>query len=343
LSAVKQDVPVLIGEGAKSIINATNFLFPNMTPSLNSSIEMKNQKIIQLGPFKITPYLVDHSAYDSYAVLIESEGKRLFYSGDIRGHGRKERLFKKLISHPPNNINGMLMEGTTLDREDNNFKYPTERGLEDRYIELFEMNTGIKLVWTAGQNIDRLVTLYKSCRKTKRIFIVDMYTASILRAIGNPKLPQPGWNFFKVYLPWNQKKIIKDRKLFDFAKLFSSCRVYPEELERLTQKSVMLFRPSMVKDLENAHCLKDASLIYSLWSGYLKDKKLEWFHDWLEKNSIALKYCHTSGHAPVSDLQKLAKAVNPDKLIPIHSFKPELYKKYFDNVTLHNDRTWWEL
>ena len=32
---------------------------------------LENGKTLPLGPFKITPYLMDHSAYDSYAVLIE--------------------------------------------------------------------------------------------------------------------------------------------------------------------------------------------------------------------------------------------------------------------------------
>ena len=40
------------------------------------------------GEFTITPYLVDHSATDAYAFLIEAEGKRLFYSGDLRSHVR---------------------------------------------------------------------------------------------------------------------------------------------------------------------------------------------------------------------------------------------------------------
>ena len=39
--------------------------------------------------FRLTPYLVDHSAFDAYALLIETDGASLFYSCDLRGHGRK--------------------------------------------------------------------------------------------------------------------------------------------------------------------------------------------------------------------------------------------------------------
>lgn len=197
------------------------------------------------------------------------------------------------------------------------------------------------LVWAAAQNIDRLVTIYKSCRKINRLFIVDMYTASVLRAIENPRLPQPGWTQFRVFLPWRQKRIIRDLKLFDFAKSFSSSRIYPEQLQKLSSRSVMLFRPAMVQDLEKAECLDDASLIYSLWAGYLEKERLSWFHGWRKNNRIQLNHCHTSGHAPVADLQKLAQAMKPGKLIPIHSFAPALYQEFFDNVETKQDGSWW--
>lgn len=62
------------------------------------------------------PYLVDHSAVDAYAFLIEAEGKRLFYSGDIRSHGRKGILFDDLIQRPVRDIDVLFLEGTMMRR-----------------------------------------------------------------------------------------------------------------------------------------------------------------------------------------------------------------------------------
>ena len=50
---------------------------------------------VEIGPFRVTPYLVDHSAFDAYALLVEADGKRVFYSGDFRGHGRKRKLSRR--------------------------------------------------------------------------------------------------------------------------------------------------------------------------------------------------------------------------------------------------------
>lgn len=129
---------------------------------------MAHRQPITLGPFTITPYLVDHSAYDAYAVLVEADGKRLFYSGDFRMHGRKAKLVEQLIADPPEDVDVLLMEGTTLGRPETERGFPSENDLVPQFVEMFEQTDGLVLVWASGQNIDRLVTLYKACRKTKR-------------------------------------------------------------------------------------------------------------------------------------------------------------------------------
>jgi ribonuclease J len=104
----------------------------------------------------------------------------------------------------------------------------------------------------------------------------------------------------------------------------------------------MLFRPSMVKDIENAGCIQDASVIYSLWNGYLKEERLSWFHEWLDSNNISINHCHTSGHAPLNELKTLAKALKPDRLVPVHSFVPDICNEFFDNVEIIEDGQWRE-
>jgi ribonuclease J len=340
MGKLRQKVPVLIGKGALRIINAARQFFPD-TPTFPNTIELKDRELISMGPFTITPYLMDHSAYDAYAFLVEAKGKKVFYSGDFRSHGRKGILFERLLQNPPKDIDVLLMEGTTLSRLGLENEYPSEDELEARFIDHFNSAKGLSLVWTSGQNIDRLVSIYKACRQTGKKFIVDLYTASILKAIENPNLPQPGFKGFHVFVPKFQRILVKERKLFDIAISVSFCRVYPENLPDLVGSSVMLFRPSMAKDLERAECLEGANLIYSLWPGYLKDERYQWFHDWLEKHQIPLTHCHTSGHAPVDDLKRLADAISAKKLVPIHSFEPNAYKQLFENVEIKNDGETW--
>lgn len=340
MSKLRQKVPVLIGKGALRVIAAARRFFPN-TPSFSDTIELIDRKPVAMGPFTVTPYLMDHSAYDAYSFLIEAEGKRVFYSGDFRGHGRKWKLFEKLVRNPPQNVNVLLMEGSTLGRTGPENEYPSEDDLESRLIEHFRSAGRPCLVWTSGQNIDRLVTIYRACRRSGKRFIADLYTSNILTAIGNPNLPQPGYPGFHVFVPENQRTLVKKHGLFDMINSLSSCRIFPEHLADLAPSSVMVFRPSMARDLELSACIEGAIMIYSLWSGYLKDEKYKWFHRWIDENQIHLIHCHTSGHAPIADLKRLAKAIAAEKVVPIHSFKPDVYPDLFANVEIRKDGEVW--
>lgn len=334
-------IPILIGSEARKIIEAANEFFSGGT-SFDNTIDLQNKVQIKLGPFTLIPYLVDHSAYDSYALLIEADGQRLFYSGDFRGHGRKGKLLDQLISSPPDGIDALLMEGSTLGRSGIDNIYPTESELEERFVELIGEAKGMALVWCSGQNIDRLVSVYRACRHSGKQFVCDMYTATILMAIERKTLPKPGWAGFRVYLPWTQKRRVIEGELFEMAKSFSKWRIYPEEVKSEASNSVMLFRPSMMKDLDQIGCVEDAVLIYSLWSGYLKDERNKPLIGWLDKNNIPLVHCHTSGHAPLADLKRFANALAPKMLVPIHSFVPDSYTNLFKNVTIKKDGQWWE-
>jgi ribonuclease J len=114
-------------------------------------------KPLQIGPFAITPHLVDHSGFDVYALEIEADDRRLFYSGDLRAHGRKSKLFELMLKRPPKNIDVMLMEGSSLGRIDGSECFPTEEKLERIFIERFKITPGIVLVACSAQNIDRVV------------------------------------------------------------------------------------------------------------------------------------------------------------------------------------------
>jgi ribonuclease J len=339
---ITEDIPFLISKGALNILKAISVLFTNQYEFRNTII-LKHKKPINLGPFKITPYLMDHSAYDAFAFLIEADGKKIFYTGDFRGHGRKQKLLDDLIHNSPNDVNILFMEGSTLGRSGIDNIYPSEDDLEKQFIDHFNGAEGISFVWTSAQNIDRLVTIYKACRQTGKTMVLDLYTANILRSLNNLRIPQPGWKQLKVFVPKFQRIKIKEKELFDFVREFSGCRIYLEEIERMGPELVVLFRPSMAKEFDKFSSLEKSILIYSLWFGYLHDEHYAWFKYWIKKNNISMYYCHTSGHAHISDLQRLAESIAPETIVPIHSFEPQMYPKLFKNVRLENDGIWWDV
>lgn len=83
---INKEIQVYLSHGAQELIQVSNIFTPNSIGSFNAQT-ISHIKAFQIGDFTITPYLVDHSAFDAYAFLIEAEGKRLFYSGDFRASG----------------------------------------------------------------------------------------------------------------------------------------------------------------------------------------------------------------------------------------------------------------
>jgi ribonuclease J len=337
-----KETTFLIGEAAEAILAASG-LFSPAGVVLQNVVHLRDRQPIPLGPFTITPFLVDHSAYDSYAVLVEADGRRLFYSGDFRSHGRKASLIDKLIADPPKNVDVLLMEGTCIGRENADRAFPTEAGLEGKFVELFQETAGMPLIWCSGQNIDRIVTVFKACKRAGRQFIIDVYTAEILRATGNDRIPQASWNGIKVFLPTSQKRHIILENAFDVSNAYRPWRIFSEELSEAATRSVILFRPSMVRDLEKANCVSGASVIISMWGGYIESAQNRPFVDWTRQKNIRIHHCHTSGHASVADLKRLRNAFPNAVAVPVHLADRGGFADLFENVVTHEDGEWWTL
>ena len=339
---IRPEVPVYIGKDAHNILKAASAYVPN-GHAFSSPRFIANREQVEIGPFRIRPYLVDHSAFDAYALLVEADGKRVFYSGDFRAHGRKKKLFESMIKYPPKDIDVLLMEGTTLGRAGTDEGFATEADLEQEFVQAFKETKGLHFVWTSAQNIDRMVTIFRAARRTGRTLVIDLYTAVILEATGKNSIPQSDWEGVKLYIPHRQRVYIKKNRLFDDLKRHKAPRIFPEHLPDLSAQAVMLFRPMMMGDKGVEAVLDGARLSYSMWEGYLKQESTRGARTWLEENNIPTQVIHTSGHASVVDLKRFADALAPRRLVPIHSFETGRFGEFFNNVVPQEDGIWWEV
>ena len=84
-----------------------------------------------------------------------------------------------------------------------------------------------------------------------------------------------------------------------------------------------------------------ASVIYSMWKGYLSEeynpKGYKRLQDLQDNPQIKFAYAHTSGHAIVKDLQSFAETISPKIIVPIHTEHKDQYSNYFENVSVLSD------
>ena len=339
---IRPAVPVYIGEAAHNILKAASSYVPNGHAFANPRF-IAHKKPVDIGPFHITSYLVDHSAFDAYALLVEADGRRVFYSGDFRAHGRKAGMVESLINFPPEDIDVLLMEGTTIGRSGTSEGFATESALEQKFVQAFRETQGIHFVWTSSQNIDRVVTIFRAAKRTGRTLIIDLYTAVVLEATGRDSIPQSGWKGVGLYTPHGQRVLIKNNELFGDLKRHGANRIFRQHLPGLRRRAVMLFRPMTTRDRYVQTVLDGARFSYSMWEGYLKENSAQGVVTWLEDNGIPWQVIHTSGHASLVDLQRFAAALKPRRLVPIHSFETNRFAEFFDNVVQQEDGAWWEV
>ncbi|MBI3699665.1 MAG: MBL fold metallo-hydrolase [Afipia sp.] len=331
-------LPIWMGAQAQIILLASrHFVRQGALPQTLRNY--RDRQSFDLGPFRITPYLADHSAFDAYSLLVEADGKRMFYSGDLRAHGRKGRLFENLVQHPPKAIDVLLLEGTTLSRSDTANDPETERELEQRILKLIKASSGLVLAAFSPQNIDRFVTMFRATKRAGRIFVADVYLAKLLSELALPSLPNPSDGDLPVFLPNNQKRRIIADQLFDIVSRYRSKRIYSEEIAANPSRWVMLFRDSMIHDIDQLPQRTATTLIYSMWPGYL-DRENSRLSSWCQKQEIALEIAHTSGHADPASLVRLAQALNPNMVIPIHTAAPLVFRSIIPNTHLLPDREW---
>ena len=337
LEHINKSIPVYMGADARHMIESASPFLPSNWPVPSIGGDFKNETSVELDPFTITPFLIDHAAYDAYALMVDADGKRLFYSGDFRMHGRKSKLLERLMSNPPAHIDAMLLEGSSLGRLEHDDNFPSESDVEQYLVNTFKTSTGLVMVHASSQNIDRIVSVFRACKKTGRRLIIDLYTAVVLEATGNLNLPQSYWPEISLYVPNSQRIKIKKLEYFEPLKRHSKNRIFIEDLQNIANQSVLLFRPLHIRDLEKADCIKEAVYIYSQWEGYWEKEPYAYLREWLIKRGIPKISIHTSGHASPQDLKRFVTALNPRKVIPIHTFHPDQFKELFPNVVLLND------
>ena len=268
------NIPIYCGELSRELMNATK-IFTGSSVLKNKFETFKAKERFSIGDFNITPYLVDHSAVDAYAFLVEANNKRVLYSGDFRANGRKSKLFDIMIKdNDLKDVDVLLMEGTMLKR--NNDDFPDEKSVEDKMYKTIKDNNQISFMIGSSQNIDSIVSAYRACVKANKTFVIDMYTAWILEKLKLVSKSTPNMNWGKVkvikrFAGSYYQKIKENKDVFkNFQYEIFNNIVEIEEIKNNPFDYFLKVSPWHIEKILNDINVNDANIIYSQWLGYLK-------------------------------------------------------------------------
>ena len=80
---------------SRKIIERVFCFSKNKGKFTRKTTDLKPNEPVIVKDIKVTPLLVDHSAYNAYMLLIEAEGKKILHTGDFRNHGFKRLTIRK--------------------------------------------------------------------------------------------------------------------------------------------------------------------------------------------------------------------------------------------------------
>jgi ribonuclease J len=336
LRALPDSWPVWCGAPTEVLMRLTTALTGGTLPQQVRTYS--TSKSFAVGPFTITPFLIDHSAFDAHMLLVEVGGRKVLYSGDFRRTGRKAALVSRMIASPPRNVDVLLLEGTTLSRSED---FPTERDLETQFITTLREIPGRVFVTWSAQNIDRTVTIYRACKQTGRTLLVDLYTVDVMEQLGvhSNTLPQMGWPHLRGLVTSGIKRLYErpdriNRPAFIDRCCASGNAFSASKIESGPRRNVVILRPSLFRDYTNKGLMltSDDCWVFSMWSGYLDQPEYGTIRSAFDKAGARFTTIHTSGHASKKDLQEFSSSINARHLVPIHGLDWDQHFDSFANV-----------
>lgn len=323
--SIYKEIPLYMGEKSYQIIRASDEYKGHQTIAPTGF--MKHKKPILIGDMKVTPFLCDHSAFDSHMIMVEAGDESVLYTGDFRSNGRKP--FDWLLNQLPTKVDTLICEGTTLSREDH--QNQTETDLEDQAVELFKKYSGPVFVLQSSMNIDRIVTMYRAAQKTRRWMLQDLYMAEITNSVGG-SIPNPnGFDTVKTFVTKSY-----DPEHFRY-KLFNKYGPNKIGIKQISKASfVMCVRTSMLGYLQSLSTkmpFDNGLLVYSFWKGYKEQPKMEEFLKCCKDLGLDIETLHTSGHADPDTIKQLINHTNPTRIIPVHTENAEWFaREYGDKM-----------
>lgn len=314
IDTINNDIPIYMGNTSLELLK----MFAERTKERQYTLKtldrvktFEKEDKITIKDIVVTPYYVDHSAFDAYMFLIEAEGKKILYTGDFRDHGFIGKGFEPVLQKHVGKVDAVICEGTTLNRDDS--KTLTEMELQREIGKVINSNKYV-FVMCASTNIYRIEGIC-SAIKDGKYKLSDKYQSSIINYI---------------------KESYKD-----VSHLYcNSLSEYNENDKDKYEKYgfVMFIRQGKYfKKIMDEY--KDAKIIYSMWHGYLDKENgddRETLRDFFGNREII--ELHTSGHATKEAIKKLIDITNPNYVIPIHTESKEKFREIAgDKLLLAND------
>jgi len=288
---------------------------------------------LTIGHIKITPIQVEHDIPGACGYHIETPDGALVYTGDLRLHGKyPERVDGFIQEVQKLGLDALIMEGTTL-------------GSVEELREVIVADRSVPEGMTTEKNISEHMS--KKLNETRGLGIFNIYHRNIERLSGIIQAAQAS-SRQAVFEPETAYLLDTLTSEHDFLVYKSSETIFEEETntlpiwkENLLNKCQTIRAEEMNRNPEHYYVQNSYENILELFDLHLNeglyihsngvplgafDPAFDNLKKILRKMEVGYDFIGTSGHAIPSHLKYIVDSIDPNILIPLHSFNPERLK-----------------
>jgi len=293
--------------------------------------------------FNLRCFPVDHSVPGACAWGIETSSGWVIYSGDLRLHGRQGKLTESMIKeaaqlHP----RALILEGTNVDKEAN----VSEQEVYENGFKAIDGARGLVIADFPPRDVNRLLTFLQIARDTKRKLTIlprDAYLLKTMRLLES-EIPDIAWEDAIVIYQETTASKSPASWLRNIYQEYSSKTVLANDVRSNQGDFILCFSFWDLNELPSIQPWAGSLYVFSSSEPHNEEQEMDFrrLHSWLERFQLRAfglpverngeweipeeeKGLHASGHACGPDLLRVAREIQPEMLIPVHSEKPEFY------------------
>ncbi len=359
ISFLHKDIPIYCGKTCKYILEAVkeqsrreienevidfkkrpvlkkNYRDPPVKRNIRS---FRTGDKIKIDDLEIEPCHTDHSVPGAYGFIIHTSEGPIIYTGDLRTHGRHKNLTEDFVNKSKKvKPIAIITEGTRID---SGRTEESEEKVYNKSKEKLENNNKISIVDFNFKDVDRFTTFYNIAKDLNRKLVISFKHACYLeRYHKDKKLRSPDSRDENII-------ILKPKRMTgtyiddDYRDYYIKKRLnYPniktaEEIRTEKEKYVIVLNFWYLNTLIDLKPDKGV-YIHSLSEPFNEEMEISYERmiNWIKHFNMNFVQSHCSGHASGPDLKNIIKKINPKKIYPIHTEKPDLFKKTFKNTVI---------
>jgi ribonuclease J len=293
--------------------------------------------------FNLRCFPVDHSIPGACSWGIETSSGWLIYSGDLRLHGRHGKLTESMIEEAAQlRPRALILEGTNVGRTGN----VSEQEVYENGFKAIKDARGLVIADFSPRDVNRLLTFLQIARDAKRKLTIlpkDAYLLNTMRLL-EPEIPDIAREDAIVIYQETTASKSPDSWLRNIYRDYANKIVLAKDVSANQGDFILCFSFWDLNELPSIQPRAGSLYVFSSSEPHNEEQEMDFWrlHHWLDRFQLRAfglpvyrngaweipeeeKGLHASGHACGPDLLRIAREIQPELLIPVHSEKPEYY------------------